>query len=277
MRVLLIVLPICALLAASPLAAGSTTRFQRGEQGGVIVPVRLNDAGPFLLLLDTGATHSAITETVAAAIDAPAVATSNVVSPATVTRRTIVAIDRFDVGPSTTDVVLASVVPDRSLDVDGKIQGLIGQDVLAHLRFTIDFDRRQVQWHSESTPHHGVSLPLSLEHGRFLVDLPQDGQPLRLVPDSGAGGLVLFGAGETRPRLARHTGRMVRVATAEGQIEAKEIVLNQFQIGDRVFPNVRGVRIDRPAAHPGEGDGLLPLHLFGRVSFDGPARRLFVG
>ena len=277
MRAFLLVLPVFSLLATSPLAAASTTRFHLGDQGGVIVPVRLNDAGPFMLLLDTGATHTAITAAVAAAINAPAIATSRVISPTSVAQRTIVAIDQIEIGPSTTDLVLASVVPDRSLDPEGRIQGLIGQDVLAHLRFTIDFDRRHVTWHSEAPPQHGVSLRLSLEHGRFLVDVPQHGEPLWMVPDSGAGGLVLFAASQSRWPWVRDTGRVVQVVTANGQLKAKEILLPQFHVGPHVFRNVRGVRLDRLESQPGEGHGLLPLHLFGRVSFAGPARRLFLG
>ena len=51
------------------------------------------------MLLDTGATHSAITADVAAATGARTVATSNVISPAAETIRPIVAIDELSLGP----------------------------------------------------------------------------------------------------------------------------------------------------------------------------------
>jgi len=36
--------------------------------------------------------------------------------------------------------------------------------------------------------------------------------------------------------------------------------------------DVPAVALDRPNRRPAEGDGLLPLHIFDRVTFDGPAR-----
>ena len=48
------------VLSTPRLWASSTTPFQLGPQGGVIVPVMLNGQGPFMLLLDTGASHSEI-------------------------------------------------------------------------------------------------------------------------------------------------------------------------------------------------------------------------
>jgi hypothetical protein len=41
--------------------------------------------------------------------------------------------------------------------------------------------------------------------------------------------------------------------------------------------DVPAVNIARPKPDPAEGDGLLPLHLFERVTFDGPARVLILG
>ena len=277
MRELLLVLPVFILLAASPLAAGSTIRFQLGDQGGVIVPVRLNGAGPFLVLLDTGATNTAIAAGVAAAIGAPSVATASVVSSTGASQRTIVEIDRLALGPYTTNLVLASVVPDRSFDRKGTIQGLIGQDILANRRFTIDFDRRLLQWHTEEAPAHGVPLRMALENGRFLVDLPQQGEPLRLVPDSGAGGLILFNAERRGRTWFRHTGRTVQVETANGPGTGREVVLPRFQVGDQTLQGLPAVTIERPELRPLDGDGLLPLHLFDRVTFDGPRRLLFLG
>ena len=66
MRECLFVAAAIVLLTTPRLWAGSTTTFQLGDQGGVIVPVMLNGNGPFMMLLDTGATHSVITEDVAA-------------------------------------------------------------------------------------------------------------------------------------------------------------------------------------------------------------------
>ncbi len=81
MRECLIISAALVLLTTPRLWAGSTTTFQLGLQGGVMVPVMVNGNGPFIMLLDTGATHSVISEEVAAIAGARAVAKSTVISP----------------------------------------------------------------------------------------------------------------------------------------------------------------------------------------------------
>ncbi len=272
-----VLLSTALVLFATPrIWAGSTTSFQAGDQGGVIVPVMLNDTGPFSMLLDTGATHSSITESVAALIGAPAVAKSNVIAPTGGTVRTIVAIDELSLGPKTVDLVLSSVVPDGSFDDKAKIHGLIGQDVLAALRYTLDFKRGVIEWHEHAPPRRGIALALAFEHGRYLVTLPQVGSTLRLVPDSGAGGLVLFNT--TGWPNVLDTGKTVVLSTVNGRGLGRHVLLRELRLGgDRTLRNVSAVALDRPHRLPSEGDGLLPLHLFERVTFDGPARLLILG
>lgn len=274
----------CLLLSAAILVLGtprlwasSTTPFRLGPQGGVIVPVMLNGQGPFMLLLDTGASHSAITDELAATIGAKAVARSTVITTTGETLRTIVAIDRLSVGPISADHVLPSVVPARAFDEDGRIQGLIGQDVLAWLRYTLDFRRRTVEWHDTAPEPRGTALTLAFEHGRFLVSLPQERTTLRLVPDSGAGAFVVYEfAGRTSFNISE-TGRTAELSSADARHPARYVRLRELRLGDRIIRDLAAVAISRNSRQPAEGDGLLPLHLFERVTFDGPARRLILG
>ncbi len=277
MRECLMLSAALALLTTPPLFAGSTTTFTLGSQGGVIVPVMVNGMGPFLMLLDTGATHSAISEVVAAIAGARAVAKSTVISPVGETVRAIVSIDRLVVGAISADNVLPSVVTAGSFDPEGTIQGLIGQDVLAGLRYTLDFKRRVVEWHDHAPLRRGLALNLAYEHGRFLVSLPQNHSTLRLVPDSGAGGLVLFDAAGRASQNIVDTGQTVELATAHASRRARHVRVRELRLGDRTLRNVPAVTIERADPHPAEGDGLLPLHLFERVTFDGPARLLILG
>ncbi len=278
MRECLLLSAAIVVLATPRMWAGSTTPFRLGDQGGVIVPVLLNGTGPFLMLLDTGATHSAITKSVAVATGAPSVAKVNVISPADETVRAIVAVDTLLIGPHTADHVLPSVVPDGSFDGGaGSIRGLIGQDVLARLRYTLDFKQRRIEWHEYVAPRRGTTLHLAFEHGRFLVDLPQLSHTLRLVPDSGAGGLVLFNVTGRIDANIVATGQTVELQTAHASRRAHHVRLRELRVGDRRMRDVPAVTIEREQLHPSEGDGLLPLHLFDRVTFDGPARLLILG
>jgi predicted aspartyl protease len=270
-------LAFLAIVLATPrLWAAAATPFSLGDQGGIVVSVTLNGAGPFKMLLDTGATHSAITTDIADLIGARVVAQTNVISPVGSAVRPIVAVQTLAIGPISVDVILPSVAPERSFDPKGEIKGLIGQDVLAGLRYTLDFKRRVIEWHDAAPRQGGTMLHLSFEHGRYLVALRQPGTTLRFVPDSGAGGLVLF-EGRSGPRFPSiATGETVELSTATGSQAAAVVRLPELRIGDRILRNVRAVTIRGDEMHPAAGDGLLPLHLFGRVTFDGPARTLIL-
>jgi predicted aspartyl protease len=277
MRECLILSAALVLLTTPRLYAGASTTFTLASQGGVMVPVVVNGSGPFIMLLDTGATHSAISEHVAAITGARAVAKSTVISPVGEIVRVVVAIDRLMVGPISADNVLPSVVPARSFDPDGTIHGLIGQDVLARLRYTIDFKRRVVEWHDQAPSRRGIALNLAYEHGRFLVSLPQNRITLRLVPDSGAGGLVLFNSASHMSENIVDTAATVELTTAHASRQVRHVRLRELRLGSRTLRDVPAVTIEHADRRPAEGDGLLPLHLFERVTFDGPGRLLILG
>lgn len=261
-----------------PLLARTSTPFTLADQGGVFVAVMLNGAGPFTMAIDTGANHSAIAEDVAARIGAPATAQAMVTSSAGSRMRTMVRVEQLALGPISTGVD-ATVLPRDAFAAMGTFDGVIGQDVLAALRYTIDFARREIVWHDEEASLVGsrAVLNMTFDHGRYLVELPQRGSVLRLVPDSGAGGLVLFqGAGRVLPELAGPRGR-IGVATFEGRIDAEWVRVRELRIGSSTLRNLPAVLVERGANPSADGDGLLPIHLFSRVTFDGPARRLIVG
>ena len=52
-------------------AQSTTTSFTLDPHGGIVVAAVFNGAGPYRILLDTGANHSSISEDVARAIGAP--------------------------------------------------------------------------------------------------------------------------------------------------------------------------------------------------------------
>ena len=109
---------------------------------------------------------------------------------------------------------------------------------------------------------------------RFLVVLPQGGSTLRLVPDSGSEGLVLFHRDDRAESPITLTGR----ATLSGVTGSREAMmgrLNVLHIGETELTDVPVVIVDRAATVQG-ADGLLPLHIFARVTFNGPERQLVI-
>jgi predicted aspartyl protease len=277
-------LPLALLfLALAPPAfpigpAGNSTDFEMARPGAIVVPVKLNGAGPYLFLLDTGSSHSVIDERLAGTLGAPAVARTTVTSPLGDETRPVVRLDHLEIGPVVAKGVLASVVNPGTIDPAARVQGLIGLDVLAGLRYTLDFDNRRVHWGAAaSRDRRGHSkFALRLEGHRFLIDLTLGTGRLSLVPDSGAGGLVLFERnGRPLPLVWTDSSRAV-LATLNDRRLVRQVRIAALPLGLSTLRNVPAVLIPRPDAESGEGDGLLPLHLFRHVTFDGPSRLLTI-
>jgi hypothetical protein len=259
-----------ALWVSGAVAAPQMTPFE-GGQHDIVLAVWLNGRGPFRMLLDTGSTHTAISPQAAAAIGAPIVAKATMGSAAG-SRETLVArLDTLEVGPIAVRNLLASVL-DLDRIVEDRIDGVIGHDALASLRYTIDFRERRVVWWPDDLPSPRASFELETVHGRFLVVLPQRKSLLRLVPDSGASSLLLFDPGRMVPR--QPLAGVATLSTMSAETDVRLSRLPELRVGDMTLRNLPAVIAARDSSEPAEVDGLLPLHLFDRVTLDGPGKRL---
>jgi predicted aspartyl protease len=116
----------------------------------------------------------------------------------------------------------------------------------------------------------GIRLALESSHGRFLVSLPQDERcrcPVRLVPDSGASGVVLFTGTRADHLPLDPPGASMRVSTLAGVGTGDRVTVRELRVGSATLWNVSAVRVVRPEDTAEDGDGLLPLSMFARVSF----------
>jgi len=262
-----------SLLRAAPGERADITPFERGNEG-IVLAVTLNGRGSFRFLLDTGSTHTAVSAKTAAGIGAPTVAKAPMGSAAGSRDTLVVRIDALEVGAVRVDHLLASVVELANIGADG-IDGVLGQDALAPLRYTIDFrERRVMWWPNDSRVAGGNSFALKPSHGRFLVSLPQRQSLLRLVPDSGAASLLLFDPDRTLP--VTQLPAPATLTTMSGATEVRLAKIRELSIGALTLRDVPAVVADRDRSEPDEIDGLLPLHLFDRVTIDGPHRRMIV-
>jgi hypothetical protein len=274
------VMAICVVMG-TPAAIGGhasgSMPFEQGAQGGVILDVRIDGKGPFRFLLDTGSTHSAITERLARYLKAAAVAKAVVDSSLGGDTVPVVRLERLEVGPVATSGVMPSVVP--AVDPSGEADGILGQDVLASHRYTIDFRARRIDWRGAPVPGGHLRSIFALEprDGRFLVTLPQRTATLRLVPDSGAATLLFFqGSGRVPAMTTRGRGELTTLTARQ---EVALLSLRELRVGAIVIRDVPAVLVAMPRDQRGAAgrpDGLLPLHLFDRVTFDGPGRLLVV-
>jgi predicted aspartyl protease len=277
------VMGVVLALSAAPAAAragdrSSVTSFTLTGRGGIIVQVEVNGRGIYPFLLDTGSSHSSISERLALEVGAPLVARAMVGSVVGGTMRPVARLDRLVVGPAVARAVLPSVLAPDAMTSLEDVDGVLGQDVLASCRYTIDFGRRLVIWLSDadSTSASGSSFVLEPSHGRFIARFPQDRSVLRLVPDSGADSLLLFRQPDRRlPPMSLASDRP-ELATLSARARVRQGTVHELRIGETMLRDVPAVVVERDSASPAESDGLLPLHLFERVTVDGPGRRLTV-
>jgi hypothetical protein len=240
--------------------------------------VTVNGAGPFQFLLDTGSSHTVISTTLAETLGASPVAKTVVSSPIGAQLRPVVRLGRVELGPVVTDAVLSSVVDDVALCQHRSIQGLLGQDVLARDRYTIDFARRRVTWPGTPLDGTGINVTFRMKPsaGRYLVELPQHAAVLRLVPDSGAEGLVFFQGPSPLPIAMTPRSARRELSTLTQRTNVEEMRVERLQIGPAIWRDLPAVLLNRRQLGASDGDGLLPLHMFPRVTLDGPGQLLIV-
>jgi predicted aspartyl protease len=263
----------CAsLLRAAPAEHAGITSFEQGKEA-IVLAVTLNGRGSFRFLLDTGSTHTAVSAETATAIGAPVVARATMGSVAGSRDTLVVRIDSVQVGPIKATDLLASVV---EIGMTGEgIDGVLGQDALASVRYTIDYRQRRVAWWPDAAlDARGSALSLEPSHGRFLVTLDQRQSRLRLVPDSGADSLLLFDPDGTLP--VTRLPAPATLTTTSGATEVRLAKVRELSVGTLTLRDVPAVVADRDRSEPDEVDGLLPLHLFDRVTIDGPRQRMIV-
>jgi predicted aspartyl protease len=275
-----------ALLLIHSFAAASPAvplPFHLTAQGGIIVPAIVNGIGPVSFMLDTGSNGSVISEPLALALGAKAVAKTTLMSASGRRDALVVRIEHLAVGGvSTQDLQMTVVSPDAfnlpDLAASGRnIQGVIGQDVLGALRYTIDYAQRRIVWHDAAAriPAHATVLELESQDDRLVARVPQDHHVLRLVPDTGAETLVLFQHGGSIPPTVSLANEPVELTGLTGTRNARRVVVRAFRVGSTLLTDVPAVMV-KSECDATALDGLLPLHLFARVTFNGPEHQLLI-
>ena len=267
------------LLVSSPLRptlAGQHRQdvaFTEPWTGAVVVPVTVNGTGPYSFLIDTGSSHTAVTTSVAAVVTAPRVARTQLSSASGDGWVAVVRLGRMAVAEVEFQDVLATELPAVQF-VDGQtIDGIIGRDLLEQRPFTIDYRRHVFGWSAEPDGA-GTSLALDESGPVWLVTLNAADRPMRLVPDSGATGLVVFDRGQWRG--LRYLGGTTGVETVTSRTAGRRGTLSQLNIGTARVVNQEVTVMDGAQVSDAHGDGLLPLHWFDSVSVDTARGRLFI-
>lgn len=139
----------------------------RDSIGRIWAPVMINGKGPFRLVLDTGASKSALLPRVARALGIPTrPATMRLHGVTGSTDVSTVHIDQIEVGELLIESTTLPIVP----DVFGGADGVLGNEALGDKRIFIDFrrDRIEISRSRSERPGLGMSrIPLKLR-GKLL-------------------------------------------------------------------------------------------------------------
>jgi Aspartyl protease len=143
---------------------------KRDQIGRIWAPVVINGRGPFRLVLDTGASHSGVTQLVAMTLGiptdrSPPVLMHGVTGSATVPT---IKVDTLTVGDLSVDSATLPIVPDAL----GGAEGILGAEGLAGKRVFIDFHHDQIVItfsHGERSGHDFVTVPFHSLRGTLVV------------------------------------------------------------------------------------------------------------
>lgn len=188
----------------------------RDRIGRIWAPVLINGHGPYRLVLDTGATHSAIIPQVVDSLGI-SLAQATTVRVTGVTGSAIVPtvpVDRIEVGDLSMDATHLPVVA----DVFGGAQGVLGTEGLSDKRILIDFGRDRVlimRSRGNLDRNDFVTLPLrQLRDHLMALDVLVGTVRAKAIIDTGA--QVSIGNSALRTALQRRNPRDAKKEEIEG-------------------------------------------------------------
>jgi hypothetical protein len=175
----------------------------RDRIGRIWAPVSINNKGPFRLVLDTGATNSAVTAEVALALGLPLTQSDQVILHGVTGSTTVptIAVDAMVVG----DLEL----PSRRLPIVanalGGAEGILGTDGLLDKRITIDFRNDSITIARSNYQRAGfgfITVPFRLVDGLAIIDARIGNVRAKAIIDTG--GQSTIGNVALRDSLVHH-------------------------------------------------------------------------
>jgi predicted aspartyl protease len=165
---------------------------RRDQIGRIWAPVMINGRGPFRLVLDTGATHSAVTALVAMALGVPTDKSPPVIMRGVTGFATVptIKVDSLSVGDLSVDQPLLPIVPDAL----GGAEGILGSEGLAGKRIFIDFRHDQIDIAYSRNERSGrgfVSIPFhSIRNTLVVVDAVVNHIRVKAIIDTGGSATI---------------------------------------------------------------------------------------
>jgi hypothetical protein len=208
-----IVLPSIKAESHCPGSVASVTpRFV--QHALIVIPVRINQAGPFDFMVDTGSQVTIIDPSLASQLDLKQEGRVGLVSVASLAQASVTVLDRLEAGSKVVDKPFA-IVHDlgQIRAADPRIRGVLGQSFLAHFDVFVDYGHKLLCLDETNVMRdriRGERIPFlpsqaaedelpTMERLVISVRLSGTGkQPILLQLDSGSDGPILY-PGSERP------------------------------------------------------------------------------
>jgi hypothetical protein len=249
----------------------------------LVIPVKINQAGPFDFMVDTGSQLNVIDPALAAQLQVKPLTTVGVLATASQFQAQVAVLDSLEVGSRLVSkplVVIQDLAPIQA--ADPTIRGAVGENFLAHFDVLIDYSRgllcldeakvMERKLHGERIPlvrssHPETELPFA-ERLVVSVNLSDTGnRPVLLQVDSGSDGPMIYGGNRELEQPLLKRAKLQGPEVGDARRAFAVLPPQDMTLGSRT---VRQVPFVTPAngSHnipDRDEDGILATVLFQRV------------
>jgi hypothetical protein len=246
--------------------------------------VRVNQAGPFDFMVDTGSQVTVIDPSLASQLDLKPQGRVGLVSVASFAQASVAVLDSLEADSKVVDrpfVVVQDLGQIRA--ADPRIRGVLGQNFLAHFDLFVDYGHKLLCLDETNAMRDGVRgerIPFVSSKGvgdelafmeRLVLSVHLSGtgkQPILLQLDSGSDGPILYPRSEQPEVQALIHAAVRQGSSVDNAHRVFAVVPPQImQIGDHILSHISFVTpviVGKDVREQHE-DGLLPTLLFQRV------------
>jgi len=283
----LVILPV---VEAEPRCPGNTASVtpRLVRDALIVIPVRINQAGPFDFMVDTGSQVTVIDPSLASELNLKAQGRVGLVSVVNFAQASATVLDTLEADSHVIEKSPAIVQDLRPIQAaDPHIRGVLGESFLAHFDLFVDYGHKLLCLDETSAmrdsvrgeripfirPQHPEDELPFLERLVVSVRLSGTGkQPILLQLDSGSDGPILYpGSDQPEVQALVQSATLQGANTTDAQRAFAVLPPQNMQIGNRILTHVSlvtPVAVARNLPRQRE-DGLLPTVLFQRVLISG--------
>jgi predicted aspartyl protease len=268
-------------LICSSAPADTSVAFKMVAGHFVVVPVLVDNQGPFEFLLDTGTNTTVVDTELARLLGLRPIDRVSVISPGGARIVPRARLQSLTLGPKAVEgleALCADLGAIRRLT--GPVRGVLGQQFLSRFNYLLSYQDQRLEFRdgdAAEAPLRGVRLPFDSDEGRIVVaaaaaTASRNGR--RFVLDSGVSHLVLFDRQLQGPGIdVEKDGGTVAALTEHAGLQLRTGRIRHLAVGGQTFHDLPLVLMPETSrAEARVEDGLLPTNLFRSVYFDNRER-----